>query len=273
MVRGILTGACVCVYEQDHASNLYEDGCFGKGILSRGKPCYFSATPNAGTKRSRGGGDIRGAADVRGQRMEFHTKAAEEQPQYSDLRQQRIVSVELTHRIEPLQLSLEEAFYLMDVEDRLSVHVDSHSDSLTGLQCWRAFVDVMGVLFVYRYVAYCHYRRANWTVRSGLKYGTDFVLYHRSGPSRFHAQYAVCLQAVSESDLSAAIGGTSRFSSFRCLQALSRVTEQVAKGLVVCNVVRPAHLSAGELAASPACLPAFNVYETRVARLDPCKLR
>ncbi len=38
------------------------------------------------------------------------------------------------------------------------------------------------------YAAYHHFRNNGWVVKSGLKYGTNFVLY-KDSPSHYHAEY------------------------------------------------------------------------------------
>ncbi|MCO5579838.1 hypothetical protein L7F22_033700 [Adiantum nelumboides] len=44
--------------------------------------------------------------------------------------------------------------------------------------------------FSYYYMAYCHLRRKNWIVRSGIQYGVHYMAY-RHHPSHVHAEYSV----------------------------------------------------------------------------------
>lgn len=51
-----------------------------------------------------------------------------------------------------------------------------------------------GPMFPLQYKAYAALRNAGWIVRSGLNYGTDFVLY-RSSPDVEHAEFAVLVMS------------------------------------------------------------------------------
>jgi len=123
---------------------------------------------------------------------------------------------------EHLQLSLEEAFFLVFAVECIAVSL-SESDSsskrsfsaapLTIQECWRRFaqssLERVNINesslhtsnsecfqwradnpFIVRYVAYHYFRSQGWIVKDGLKYGTDFLLY-RKGMVFGHSQYAV----------------------------------------------------------------------------------
>ncbi|KAF9163082.1 tRNA splicing endonuclease subunit sen2 [Actinomortierella ambigua] len=128
--------------------------------------------------------------------------------------------------IEHLQLSLEEAFFLVFAVEAIAVYALSSSSSvllstkgtaqqpMTIRECWHRFAEasmVAGVPsststttttartllpsgwenpFVVRYVAYHHFRSHGWVVKDGLKYGVDFLLY-RKGVVFGHSEYAV----------------------------------------------------------------------------------
>lgn len=107
--------------------------------------------------------------------------------------------------------------------------------------------------FAYTYAAYRHYRLHNWVrsralpldqlhdghlillprcclqvVRSGIKYGTDFVLY-RKGPAHYHAEWSVVVQATGEGVEGGQWSAGGRQLSWRSLSTLNRLSEQVAK--------------------------------------------
>jgi hypothetical protein len=74
-------------------------------------------------------------------------------------------------------------------------------------------------------------------VKSGIKYGTDFVLY-RKGPAHYHAEWSVVVMRVEQP----AAGGTEEGSagrqlSWRSLSTLNRLSEQVAKVPLLSPVV------------------------------------
>lgn len=68
--------------------------------------------------------------------------------------------------------------------------------------------------FILEYVAYHHYRSLGWCVRSGIKFGTNFLLYQR-GPPFNHAEHAIlivtpCYQWHQISAISRVIGGVKK---------------------------------------------------------------
>ncbi|KAG0253381.1 tRNA splicing endonuclease subunit sen2 [Mortierella polycephala] len=125
---------------------------------------------------------------------------------------------------EHLQLSLEEAFFLVfaveciavfDATTSLSLSAtDKHRRPLSIQECWIRFAEastlkpnmrqcpstedfalVASNPFIVRYVAYHYYRSKGWVVKDGLKYGTDFLLY-KKGLVFGHSQYGVKVIAV-----------------------------------------------------------------------------
>jgi tRNA-splicing endonuclease subunit Sen2 len=65
-------------------------------------------------------------------------------------------------------------------------------------------------------------------VKSGIKYGTDFVLYRR-GPAHYHAEWSVVVQASGEGVVGGQWSAGGRQLSWRNLATLNRLSEQVAK--------------------------------------------
>ncbi|KAG0054982.1 tRNA splicing endonuclease subunit sen2 [Gryganskiella cystojenkinii] len=114
---------------------------------------------------------------------------------------------------EHLQLSLEEAFFLVFAVECISVFSSSGSKSrpMSIQECWLQFakssLSISSTLtlhpisnkshfqckadnpFIVRYVAYHYFRSQGWIVKDGLKYGTDFLLY-RKGMVFGHSHYA-----------------------------------------------------------------------------------
>lgn len=89
---------------------------------------------------------------------------------------------------ETLSLSLEEAFFLSFALGCLIVK-DLNDIQLTVTAMWQKFSRAEAN-FIVNYVAYHYYRSKGWTVKSGLKYGGDYLLYKR-GPAYYHASYLV----------------------------------------------------------------------------------
>ncbi|XP_031707566.1 tRNA-splicing endonuclease subunit Sen2 [Anarrhichthys ocellatus] len=160
---------------------------------------------------------------------------------------------------EYLQLSLEEAFFLVYSLGCLSVYLNQ--TPLSIIQLWRKFRSLRPD-FVSSFTAYQHCRSRGWVpkVGGGAKYGVDLVLY-RKGPPFYHASYSVVVERVDD----AFRGSSLRPFSWRSLAALSRITSNVSKELMLCYVIYPADLSDAEL-DSPVCLSRLKVQEVIVSR-------
>lgn len=89
---------------------------------------------------------------------------------------------------ESLKLSLEESFFLHFALGCLVIE-DCSGGELDTNQLWQIFCKTQED-FILKYVAYHYYRAKGWTVKSGIKYGGDYLLYKR-GPAHYHASYLV----------------------------------------------------------------------------------
>ncbi|CAN9512229.1 unnamed protein product [Ophioblennius macclurei] len=167
---------------------------------------------------------------------------------------------------EYLQLSLEETFFLVYSLGCLSVCQQQVPLSVVDL--WRSFRSLHPD-FVSSYAVYHHCRSRGWVPKGGggAKYGVDFMLY-RKGPPFYHASYSVVIQRADD----VFGGGAWRSFSWRSLAALSRITANVSKELLLCYVVYPFDLSEVEL-DSPKCLSRLKVQGVVVSRWVSSKER
>nr|XP_046241154.1 tRNA-splicing endonuclease subunit Sen2 isoform X2 [Scatophagus argus] len=172
------------------------------------------------------------------------------------VREVRRTPISLT---EYLQLTLEEAFFLVYSLGCLSVYL--HQEPLSIIQLWRKFRSLRPD-FVSLFAAYQHFRSKGWVPKGGggAKYGVDFMLY-RKGPPFYHASYSVVVERVDD----AFRGSGLRPFSWRSLAALSRITANVSKELMLCYIIYPADLSDAEL-DSPVCLSRLKVQEVIISR-------
>ncbi|XP_029006784.1 tRNA-splicing endonuclease subunit Sen2 isoform X2 [Betta splendens] len=160
---------------------------------------------------------------------------------------------------EYLQLSLEEAFFLVYSLGCLSVFL--HQEPLSLVELWGKFCSLRPD-FISSYAAYHHFRSRGWVPKGGgaVKYGSDLMLY-RKGPPFYHASYSVIIERVN----GAFAGSALRPFSWRSLAALSRITTNVSKELMLCYIIYPADLSEPDL-DSPECLSRLKVQEVIVSR-------
>ncbi|XP_035768434.1 tRNA-splicing endonuclease subunit Sen2 isoform X3 [Neolamprologus brichardi] len=153
---------------------------------------------------------------------------------------------------EYLQLSLEEAFFLVYSLGCLSVYLQQ--EPLSIVQLWRTFRSLRPD-FVSSYAVYHHFRSKGWVPKGGggAKYGVDLMLY-RKGPPFYHASYSVVIERADDAFRASPL----RPFSWRSLAALSRITANVSKELMLCYIIYPADLSEAEL-DSPVCLRRLKV--------------
>lgn len=163
---------------------------------------------------------------------------------------------------ENLHLSFEEAFFLSYGLGCLIVR-DEHDKTPDLTEMWHTFSRRQKT-FVPNYIAYHYYRSKGWVPKTGLKFGTDFLIY-KEGPSFYHGSYSVIVKMVMEGSLIADPKYPDRDLSWTSLAGLNRLTEQVAKEVLICYVIRPNDLSEDDL-MSPKCIPRFQVKEMLLSR-------
>ncbi|XP_005754259.1 tRNA-splicing endonuclease subunit Sen2 isoform X1 [Pundamilia nyererei] len=88
-----------------------------------------------------------------------------------------------------------------------------------------------------------------------------FSVLYRKGPPFYHASYSVVIERADDAFRASPL----RPFSWRSLAALSRITANVSKELMLCYIIYPADLSEAEL-DSPVCLRKLKVQEVIVSR-------
>jgi len=147
---------------------------------------------------------------------------------------------------EHLQVSLEEAFFLsysLGILEIFPSHDSADSlptTSLLSLFRRHSYFPARSLStreepddpFMISYATYHHYRSLGWVVRSGVKFGVDYLLYNR-GPAFSHAEFAVVV-LPNYSD-----GREKEGKSWWWLHGVNRVQAQVHKSLILCYVDIP----------------------------------
>ncbi|KAI0766581.1 hypothetical protein BD413DRAFT_480627 [Trametes elegans] len=192
--------------------------------------------------------------------------------------------------VEHLQLTLQEAWFLVWNLDCLTV-LDPHTNEPMSLQrIWRAFQGVHCIppdlpvyadrfdnLFLVHYAAYHYYRALGWVVKGGIKFCVDYLLYKR-GPVFHHAEFAVVVIPVYEDP---ADQESSPFNlpnantfSWTWLSTVNRVNSQVQKTLILTYVTIPAQSRVSpDALSSPACLAHYSVRDVVLRRFIPARMR
>ena len=98
--------------------------------------------------------------------------------------------------------------------------------------------------FLVSYAVYHHYRSLGWIVRSGVKFGVEYLLYNR-GPVFSHAEFALVVIPSydhpywSETEERRTHAEEKQARSWWWLHCVNRVQAQVRKSLVICYVEVP----------------------------------
>ncbi|RHZ68175.1 hypothetical protein CDV55_105359 [Aspergillus turcosus] len=135
--------------------------------------------------------------------------------------------------------------------------------------------------FMISYIVYHHFRSLGWVVRSGVKFGVDYLLYNR-GPVFSHAEFAVVVIPAyehpywSETSDRKSYCATKQARSWWWLHCVNRVQAQVKKSLVVCYVEVPPPRSQDTKNYSDdigALLSRYRVREMLIRRWVPNRMR
>ncbi|KAF8492499.1 hypothetical protein JB92DRAFT_3002755 [Gautieria morchelliformis] len=196
----------------------------------------------------------------------------------------------IPENLEHLQLTLQEAFFLLWCLDCLRVLDMNTQEFMTLSEIWTAFQRAHLTLppsvsekprfdnpFLVNYAVYHHYRSLGWVVRSGIKFCVDYLLYKR-GPVFHHAEFGVTVCPVYEdtedqSNSPFDLPNTTPFS-WSWLSTINRVNTQVQKTLILAYVTIPSSRRVDiTLLSSPACLAHFSVREVVLRRFVPARMR
>lgn len=124
-------------------------------------------------------------------------------------------------QLEYLELMPVEAIFLSFALPVLDISPDELLDHLIGHREQVLYKDIDQI--VKQYVAYHHYRSHGWCVRSGIKFGCDYLLYKR-GPPFQHAQFCVTILDSEE------------HHEYPWYSSVARVVGGAKKTLVLCYI-------------------------------------
>ncbi|OLY81526.1 putative tRNA-splicing endonuclease subunit sen2 [Smittium mucronatum] len=225
----------VWCFDKETIDSLWTNGKYGKGILSRSEPSWANRFQKSRSKID----DNVFVEELTWKRRSERLNFVREIDSCFDG-----VSLEESHSMEPLQLSKVEALFLSTAIGCLDV-IDDEKNVIGLESLWINILESVNTNLTWdhpiliEYVAYYYFRSCGWTVRSGVKFATDFVLY-KDGPQSSHSQYAVKIVPVfPENDSKLNKPQRSGSSEIRMLHANSRICSQVKKTLLICYVHIP----------------------------------
>lgn len=165
-------------------------------------------------------------------------------------------SANLKVDLEFLQLQPVEVFFLafgLNV-----INIFENGNKLTLMSLFEKCCGSEGIFntnnFLLNYAVYHHYRSLGWCVRSGIKFGCDFLLYER-GPPFSHAEFAIMVIPTDS------VGQLNWFD----MTALLRVISGVKKHLILTFVEPPSQEVLDDILSCSSCDP-----KTDLTRLIEC---
>lgn len=242
------------VRDYDGMGKLWKSGFFGTGNLSRSEPTWKERVSSGEarftmefiTKIRRE--ERKKFKQLRSQIQKLETKSRDESLSASDasaliemkeelseikkfelkdltanyFQSREEQAVQLSEGMEFLQLLSEEVFFL-----RFALNVVDIRMSLMELfhKCCSTSSILPNNDFILNYVVYHHFRSLGWCVRTGIKFGCNFLLY-KKGPPFGHAPFAILIM-------------TGKDYTWIQLSAIARVIGAVKKSLVLIYVDTP----------------------------------
>ncbi|KAL7750859.1 tRNA splicing endonuclease subunit sen2 [Sorochytrium milnesiophthora] len=241
---------------RDHRAQqlLWKHSAFGKGILSRANPTWRARQ----TSREGHLEDL-----TKRRRLQRSATTDAEYPAHT---KQHVDAVP----VEYLRLAPSEAFYLLHYAHSVRI-LTSKQDELDGHQLWNLMRRRSGSAavpwwsthnsFIVDYVAYHYFRTKRWVVKSGLKFGTNYVLY-KQGPAATHAEYAVVVKPVGRD------AHSSGDMDGQWLLTMNRALGQAKKKLLICHVMVPDDLDEDAL-QQPDVILRYSVQSMCITRWRP----
>ncbi|KAI0453522.1 hypothetical protein F5B21DRAFT_279649 [Xylaria acuta] len=150
---------------------------------------------------------------------------------------------------EHLQLSPEEAFYLVFALGALSVTNPATGEPMTNQELFSLFCQLpyfpssTAALrpdnpFLVQYAVYHHFRSMGWVPRAGIKFGVDWLLYI-GGPVFSHAEFAVTVLPAYTDPYWKSQGHQPPKKSWHWLHSINRVQTHALKTMVLVYVDIP----------------------------------
>ncbi|EDW03698.1 tRNA-splicing endonuclease subunit Sen2-1 [Drosophila grimshawi] len=156
---------------------------------------------------------------------------------------------------ETLLLGLEEACLLTFFLEVLEIR-----DVLGNVMDWNSYMQAALEYdkdFPYKLAAYLYLKSKNWIIKSGIKFGGDFLIY-KHGPREFHASFLVLVQTPAENIHS--------HYAAKNLKGVQRVAETSDKDVLVLSVNQFPDFE--PKLATPTTLQSLTIQETVIRRFN-----
>lgn len=171
---GFFNGFSVTIESPDDMFQIYLNGFFGKGNLSRSYPSFIENDKKVNIIRKRQFLKRKFWSEKFAQKkihkiLVVPDSDSENEDYFRNLKPE--YEIDSSYLKEHLQLSLEEAFFLFEAVKCLKIY---HNKAiLNSEEAWMLFSQ-SDKSFVPNYIVYHYFRTKNWVVKPGLKFGGDF---------------------------------------------------------------------------------------------------
>ncbi|GFY42020.1 tRNA-splicing endonuclease subunit Sen2 [Trichonephila inaurata madagascariensis] len=270
IAEGYLQENCVLVQDEESMRRLYNMSFYGKGTLSKNAPqvCLKNKKSKPPRKKQKiePTESVEDVIEVSDSDDEDTLQNGENQKDAneasvfpdSDDESHEYSKEYLSNGKESLQLTFQEAYFLSYGFGCLIVK--DKDKFLSLVQLWSKMCE-LSPNFPVMYTAYHHFRSKGWIVKSGIKFGADYVLY-KDGPPFYHATYSVLVRTLKENLKD--IKGVKDLTWFS-LAALNRVNSTAGKGLLILYVIKPNTMTDTQY-SSPSCVSKFKLEEVLYKR-------
>ncbi|XP_023306793.2 tRNA-splicing endonuclease subunit Sen2 [Lucilia cuprina] len=149
--------------------------------------------------------------------------------------QNSVTAMTKEHEVEEtLSLSLEEAFFLSYYLKVLKIY-DFDKKEMEYQRFLQQSLKV-NKLFVESFASYVYLKSKGWVVKSGLKFGGNYLIY-RKGPRFYHASFVVVINTPSD---------TEHLNS-KNIKGLQRIAETSDKDVLILEVHKPSNFQFASL--------------------------
>lgn len=269
---GYLQENCVLVHDEECMKSLYNMGFYGKGTSSKNAPqvCVKKKKNEPPRKKQKKEPnefvedviEVSDSDDENTLHYEKNQDDASEVLLFSDSDDDKEINEYLKQSTsdekESLQLTFQEAYFL---SYGLGCLIVKDQDKFLNLGALWCRLCELSPDFPIMYTAYHHFRSKGWVVKSGLKFGADYVLY-KDGPPFYHATYTVLVRTVKENLRD--VRGHKDLTWFS-LAALNRINCTAGKGLLILYVIKPSMMMDGKF-STPLCVSQFKLEEVLYKR-------